>query len=242
MSLFFSLRSLFRHPAPAEAEETQAGQAEAPAAPPAFRFDPGMPVEVMKDFDTVLLFGRLAAAGPVELSIGRIPGEDSFPACKAGSVVLVRGYDSRMDPVLLRARVVRSSGMECVVGQLEFIPYKTPRKDARYPLTPPANVYALDGGGPEQSQLCQLLNISTGGACIVSEHSYRIGQPLCLRVELVKGDGYAVYRCRVVRVTPRRGSYFEYGLLFSGLDRSAREGLAQNIQAVQRETEEKLLP
>lgn len=242
MGLVSVLTSKFRQFAAAEAEETETEQKEILDMPPDSALDHGMPVEVMKDFDTVLLFGRLTADSPKVLTIGRIPGEKAFPVCKGGSAVLVRGYDSRMAPVLLRGRVLCSSGTRCVVGELKRIPYQTRREIARYPLTPPASVCTMDDAAPDQPQPCQLLNISAGGACIVTEQPYQTGQQLRLRVELVKGAGRAaVYRCRVVRATPRSGGCFEYGLAFTQLDEGSRSALMGDIQAVREETEKKLL-
>ena len=209
---------------------------------PAPALDHGMPVEVMKDFDTVLLFGRLLTSSPVVLTIGQIPGESDFPVCPPGSSVLVRGYDGQMDPILLLGQVVRSSGTQCVVGDLKQIPHRTQRKNVRHPLTPPANISALDGEEPDCLHPCLLLNLSTGGACIVAERSYRTGQALQLHMELSWKPGRtAVYPCQVMRATPRSGPQFEYGLSFTGMDEQSRGNLLRDIQAIHEEIEKKLL-
>lgn len=200
----------------------------------------GMPVEVMRDFDTVLLFGRLTAAGPMKLTIGRVPGEAVFPAGEVDGVVLVRGYDAQMDPILLRGTVLQCSEAVCTVGDLVAIPYETQRKRVRYPLCPPADACALDDEEQGPPQLCQLLNISTGGACVVSSCVYRVEQQLYLRVRRAKDDGYSTYRCRVMRVTPRRGGFFEYGLFFTHMDKRERSGLMEELRAIQAEMEKKL--
>lgn len=206
------------------------------------QFDRGMPIEVMKDFDSMLLFGRLASDSPEELVVGRISGEKDFPVCEPGSPVLVRGYDAQMNPILLRGRVARSFEMECTVGGLKVITYKTPRKSPRYPLAPPANVYVLEDAALDQPQLCLLLNISAGGACIVSEYRYEPEQPLRLQVALSKNQRYATaYHCQVVRVTPRPGRQFEYGLLFTQLDDRTQSCLTQDIQTIHDDLEKKML-
>lgn len=208
---------------------------------PASVLDQGMPVEVMKDFDTVLLFGRLAASGPEALTVGRIPGEKRFPVCQNGSAVLVRGYDGQMNPVLLLGRVLYSSGLECVVGELKRIPYETQRTGVRYPLTPPASVCVLEETELSPPQPCRLFNISVGGACIVTEFVYQVGQQLDLQVELTENPRRAsVYHCRVVRATPRSGRHFEYGLLFVRMDEAGLSSLMQDIQTIRSETAKKL--
>ena len=206
------------------------------------QFDPGMPIEVMRDFDTVLLFGRPVSGGPGELPIGRIPGEKCFPLCPPGSTVLVRGYDAQLNPILLRGRVIRSFEMECVVGGLKVVPYETPRESIRHPLTPPTTVYALEDAALDRPQLCQLLNISASGACIVSEYSYRLEQSLRLQVALGREQRYGTaYRCQVVRATPRKGRQFEYGLRFIQLDDQTQSCLMRDIRTIHDETEKWLL-
>lgn len=184
-----------------------------------------MPVEVMKDFDVVLLFGKLAAVSPVELTVRRMASEPCFPVMEEEGMVLVRCYDSQLEPVLLRAKVTRSSGTECTMGEIEMIPYKTQRQEVRYPLCPPAELSVLDGAGQEPSQPCQLLNISAGGACILAGRSYAVGQALCLRI-----GPEGAYPCNVIRVTPRRGCCFEHGLVFGRLDRSQVQCLEEFLR------------
>lgn len=229
--------------------ETQnpAGGLTAPAGgdhgnvPPVPALNQSVPIEVMRDFGTVLFFGKLAAADAAELTITRIPGEADFPENEAESAVLVRGYDAGMNPVLLSAKVIRASAAECTVGELKLIPYKTQRKQVRYPVKPPVNIYSQDDTALCRPQPCQLHNISTGGACIVSEHPYELRQQLRLRIGLDKNDAPSSYCCQVVRVTPRKDKLFEYGLLFVHMDESERGSLMRDIRMIQKETEKKML-
>lgn len=178
-------------------------------------FNRKMPVEVMRDFDTVLLFGKLAAIDPSELTVECAADKNSFPILEKGSAVLVRCYNAQLSPILLLARVARSSGSECTVAKWELIPYQTHRKGVRYPMCPPAAAAIVDGPSPERSRPCQLLNISANGACIVTKDCYAVGQTLCLWFELPDADLYPPCSCKVVRIAPRRGGRFEYGLSFT---------------------------
>lgn len=241
MSLISFFKTKLRQFAPGQRGKPQpepGGVLDAPAS----ALDQGMPIEVMKDFDAVLFFGRLAASDSNKLTIERIPGEQGFPVCRVGSAVLVRGYDAGMSPVLLLGRVVDSTGSQCMVGGLKPISYETPRKSVRYPLTPPAGICVVEDAALNLSQPCRLLNISTSGACIVTEQAYQVDRPLQLQVQLTGGPGNAsVYPCRVVRAAPRGGGFFEYGLLFTRLDKAGRGRLLQDIKAIRRRTEQKLL-
>lgn len=230
------VKPLLHGAVPKEADGTQLGSLTLPAA----SLNRGMPVEVMTDFDTVLLFGRLTEASPAHLKIERMLDDVCFPVLNEGRTVLVRGYDERMAPFILRAVVAGSSGFGCTLEYLERIDYKTERKLVRYPLCPPGAVHVLDDSLPERSRLCQLLNISVGGACVVSEQPYVSGQSL--RIRIGPAEDSAAYPCQIVRVTPRRGGFFEYGLWFVHLDRELRRNLTRDIQAIQEETGKRLLP
>lgn len=205
---------------------TDASEPFEPFEPLSLGIDWGMPVEVMRDFDTVLLFGKFSAASTEDLTVRCISRELHFPIIKERSPVLVRCYDNRMDPVLLRARVVYSSGFECTMDDLEKIAYKTRRKHVRCPLCPPASTFALEDMGLKQPQPCLLVNTSAGGACIVTRSRYTEGQTLCLRMCLSEAEECTPYLCKVLRVTPRRGGCFEYGLLFVHLSQNQRDYLA----------------
>lgn len=243
MSMIPSSETNFHTFAPGEADESEAAPEEERTLPSVSSLDRGMPVEVMKDFDTVLFFGRMEVGSTEALAIGHIRGEKSFPVCQPDSPVLVRGYDARMEPVLLLGRVAYSSGLQCVVSGLKRIPYESQRKGVRYPLTPPASVCVMEEAKPSLPQPCELLNISPGGACIVAEQIYQVEQPLRLQVELVKEPRRtAAYDCKVVRATPRSGSHFEYGLLFTNMDEDSRSRLMQDIQTIYEETRRKLFP
>lgn len=205
------------------------GAALATSKQPLPQLDWGRPVEVMKDFDTVLMFGKLSAASPEGLTIKRISGERCFPVLRDGGALLIRCYDIQMAPIILRARVARSSGVECTVEEVEWIPYETQRKDTRYPLCPPAMVSVLGSDAQGPLQACELLNISVSGACIVAGRGYAMGQALELQIRLEKTDKDVACPCKVTRVTPRSGGRFEYGLLFEHPNEELLHGLEQDF-------------
>jgi len=191
--------------------------------PEATGIDREMPVEVMRDFDSVLLFGQLSSVTPDEVTVRRTSMQVCFPILDYGSIVMVRCYDSTQNPVLLRARVSRSTGLECTLSGVEMIRYKTKRRDVRYPICPPETAAIHEGR--EKPQMCQLMNISVSGACIVTNAGYEVEQKLCLVVKPFNKAESVEYKCKVKRVTPRSGGSFEYGLRFEHLNRKQRAGL-----------------
>ena len=236
-------KSLFNSP---EEEDTDVGAVEREESPkkqedPWFPvFNPEMPVDVLATYSTILLSGRLESASPEALVIERIPGEISFPVQETGAPVMVRGYDNQMEPFTLQGIITKSSLTECVVSHLELVPHDNMRKSVRYPLSPPATIYAMEDTLLNKPQECKLLNISTGGACISSSFAYNMGDTLRLRVELIKNAGITSYHCLVVRVTEKPGELYEYGLLFEQLNKSKLNDLLRDIETIQSETRKRL--
>lgn len=243
MGLGSLLKSVLR-PSEAKTEEPsaeKAGAAQEDARPPLTAFNPEMPVDILADFNTLLLSGRLASFGQESLTVERVAGEMSLPVQQAGAAVFVRGYNAQMEPAILRGVIAKSSLIECVVDHLEPVPYDNQRKSVRYPLSPPASIYVMDDTWLDKPQQCQLLNISTGGACISSTFRYELGQTLRLEVELLKSSGGTTYHCQVVRMTKHENDLFEYGLLFAQLDRRTMNELKRDIAAIQEATKKRLM-
>ncbi len=222
-------------------EQTEPEREEAQAMGPApLEFNREMPVDVLADYRCVALSGKLAVCSRGLMTIERIAGEVSFPILEAGTAVLLRGYDGQLEPQMLQAVVMRSSLTECTVGSLEPVFHSNQRQSARYPLSPPANIYAIEGTPLHEPQGCRLLNISTGGACIASDFAYEMEQKLRLRVELVKGAGHTSYHCQVVRVSPQEDGSFEYGLLFEQLNKNKMYDLLRDIETIQDKTKRRI--
>lgn len=211
-----------------------------PASAPSPAFNQEMPVDVMGNYSSIILSGRLESAEQGSLTIERIPNERLFPVQSSGSPVLVRGYDVRMEPFTLRGIITKSSMTRCVVSHLEVIRHDNMRKSIRYPLSPPTTVYVLEEPATDVSHACRLMNISTGGACISSSHIFYVGQLLNLQVELIKDAGHIAYRCKVVRAVDLPDGSHEYGLFFDQLDKSQMNALLRDIEIVQAEAKRRI--
>lgn len=238
MGLGNLFKNLFSSSGPEPAEEAEEAPESESLSFPALNLD--MPVDVMENYDTVLLTGRVSRFDHTELVVERMAGEMSLPTQQVGGTVLIRGYNEQIEPLIMQGIVKRSSLVECVVSGLELIPYDNLRKSVRYPLSPPANIYAMEDTTLDQPQECRLLNISTGGACIESTFAYAMNQTLRLRVELIKNGGYTSYQCQVVRITPRPDGHYMYGLLFAQLSRSKMNELMRDINTIQAETKRRV--
>ena len=146
-----------------------------------------------------------------------------------------------MEPFSASAVVVTSSRTECVLGDLDFDFCANGRRSVRYPLSPPAHIYAMEDRSLQKPQECKLLDISVSGACIVSSYDYAVGDLVRLRVELVKGGGYTSYHSEVVRMrTLPNGGGKEYGLLFAQLDKRKMAELLRDIETIQNEAKKRV--
>ena len=89
------------------------------------------------------------------------------------------------------------------------------------------------GGFSAREQDCKMLNISVGGARILSEQLYHEGDKFLLKVQLLEDRPLSVMFCEVLRVFEREGSKYEYGCRFLELNEEDQDKITQNIFAAQ---------
>ena len=89
------------------------------------------------------------------------------------------------------------------------------------------------GGFSAREQDCKMLNISVGGARILSEQLYHEGDKFLLKVQLLEDRPMSVMFCEVLRVFEREGSKYEYGCRFLELNEEDQDKITQNIFAAQ---------
>ena len=78
-----------------------------------------------------------------------------------------------------------------------------------------------------------MLNISVGGARILSEQLYHEGDKFLLKVQLLEDRPMSVMFCEVLRVFEREGSKYEYGCRFLELNEEDQDKITQNIFVAQ---------
>lgn len=89
------------------------------------------------------------------------------------------------------------------------------------------------GGFSAREQDCKMLNISVGGARILSEQLYHEGDKFLLKVQLLEDRPLSVMFCEVLRVFEREDSKYEYGCRFLELNEEDQDKITQNIFAAQ---------
>lgn len=89
------------------------------------------------------------------------------------------------------------------------------------------------GGFSAREHDCKMLNISVGGARILSEQLYHEGDKFMLKVQLLEDRPMSVMFCEVLRVFEREDSKYEYGCRFLELNEEDQDKITQNIFAAQ---------
>ena len=76
---------------------------------------------------------------------------------------------------------------------------------------------------------CRILNISVGGACIISNARYHKGDRLLLNVKLFEERDASLLFCKVLRVTEKDYLGFEYGCRFLEMNETEQNRITQII-------------
>ena len=157
-----------------------------------------MPIEILDEGGQVLNTGLITERKGREIAMGRHPGGLSFKICEPGSTVFVRGCDNRMVQFYLRATVVESSRI--LMRLKDLAPEVRENQRGTFRL----------------AEQCTLVDISTGGCCIVSEYLHGEGEVLRLRVKL---EDYVAmdFVGEVIRVVDCGKDGFRCGILFAQL-------------------------
>ncbi len=89
------------------------------------------------------------------------------------------------------------------------------------------------GGFSAGEQNCRMLNISVGGACILTEQKFHEGDKFLLKVKLLEDRPMSVMFCEVLRIIERDDAKYEYGCRFLELNEEDQEKITHNIFAAQ---------
>lgn len=82
---------------------------------------------------------------------------------------------------------------------------------------------------------CKMLNISVGGAYIVSTYRYHEDDKFLLKVRLIEDQPESALFCRVLRAVEKENQKFEYGCQFIEITEDDQEKIIQSIFATQRQ-------
>jgi len=180
-----------------------------------------------------LLSGRLTALDGTNLTIERTPGQLSFDTCEAGTEAVIRGYNNNGTmPFDLKCIVEESSRIVFRAKDLAIIPFDEHRTSFRLAVNTPVSLFYREDEHLQNPEVCILVDISTGGACIESEFLHAEGEVLRLKVQI---DDYApmTFLGQIIRVQEHSPGVFRYGFLFAQLDEQESTALTKVLFNVQ---------
>jgi len=195
----------------------------------------GMPVTVEDNENLICFAGKLASYSSTGLSVEPLSRRERLPAMRRGAHINIRGYRKDVSSIDLAAVVKDSESGILRAGELTLVTHPEKRRDFRLPLNREGEVFAFNDLRMMRPEICTVINISQGGICISSDVKREEGSLLRLRVCLMEGTPEQLFSGTVVRVTPREGGFFEYGIRFAPLDERRASELINIIFNIQRQ-------
>lgn len=195
----------------------------------------GLRVEVLTMANYLLFVGRLKVLDDGVLEVRRDTG-DPLPQALYNSEVKLRGFQKNSQPFCLKGTVGKSSRDFWQVENLKVLQSRENRGFFRQDTDLDAQVRSSGhyrGLGSEESE-CKVLDVSAGGARILSRNVYMEGDRFQLEVELLTEERPFSMACRVLRVTPKKGFKYEYGCKFEGLSEAEQQRLLRAVFTIQR--------
>lgn len=195
----------------------------------------GTKVEVLTMENHLLFVARLKILGGGVLELRRDTG-DPLPQALYNSKVRLRGFQTNSQPFCMNGTVGKSSRDFWQVENLEVLQNRENRSFFRQNTDMDARVMPSGhyrGMSPELTE-CKVLDISAGGARVLSRNVYLVGDRFQLEAELLPEERPFSMVCQVLRVTPRKGFKYEYGCRFEGLSEQEQQRLLRAVFAIQR--------
>lgn len=85
---------------------------------------------------------------------------------------------------------------------------------------------------------CKMLNISAGGACILTQHRFYMGDKFLLKVQLIEDMPLSAMFCQVLRITEKDNGLLEYGSQFLEMTEDTQDKIVQSIFTAERKKRE----
>ena len=217
---------------PEKAAAAPGGQGGPKGAP---ELSSGIRVEVLTMENHLLFVGRLKVLGGGVLELRRDTG-DPLPQALYNSKVKLRGFQKNSQPFCMNGTVGKSSRDFWQVENLEILQNRENRSFFRQNTDLDARVMPSGhyrGTGREATE-CKVLDISAGGARVLSRNVYVEGDRFQLEAELLPDERPFSVVCQVLRITPRKGFKYEYGCRFEALNEQEQQRLLRAVFTIQR--------
>lgn len=143
--------------------------------------------------------------------------------------IRIRGYDDQnAKAVYLEGTTIPTPEHIWKVENLALVRVGNDRAFFRVDTNIEAAVTSLSKNASEEEP-CRLLNISVGGACIISDKHYRKGERLLLNVKSFEERYSPLLFCKILRVTEKDYLGYEYGCRFLEMNETEQRKIAQII-------------
>ncbi len=148
--------------------------------------------------------------------------------------VQIRGYNDReKKAVHMEGTISPGSESTWHVTDLTILKLVNERAFFRLDIDIEASITTFSGSA-DRDQPCRLVNISVGGVCISSEYEHFVDDNFILKVKLLEDRPPSAMYCRILRVTEKEDSTYEYGCQFVKLSETDQDQIAESIFTVQR--------
>lgn len=195
----------------------------------------GMKVEVLTMENHLIFVGRMEAVGKGVLRLRR-ETRDPLPQVLYNSKIKLRGFRRDSQPLFLCGTVRENTRDFWQLENVELLQDRENRNFFRQSTDLDARLGPNGrhrGAGWETAD-CKVLDISAGGARILTKNQYQEGDLFQLEVVLLPTELPFAFTCQVLRVVPKGGSRYEYGCKFEALEEKERQRLLQTIFKIQR--------
>lgn len=195
----------------------------------------GMQVEVLTMENHLLFVGRLELLGGGVIELRRETG-DALPQALYNSRVKLRGFQRNSQAFSLNGTVGKSTREFWQIEKLEILQSQDNRSFFRQNTDLDARVMPSGHyrGLSREMADCKVLDVSAGGARILTKNVYREGDFFHLEVEIFPNEEPFSFTCQVLRVMPKKGLKYEYGCKFEALSEKERQRLLRAIFTIQR--------
>ena len=175
--------------------------------------------------------GRVDSFSTTEIVLMRLPGVLTMPVVRVDDKLYLQGENEDEQIYTLEITVSEASRLYITGCKLNPVEMEHKRAHTRYVINRKAEIVHV-AGKSQVSQVCDLIDISMGGAKIESNVEYPMDKVLRLRVELYDKSGPISFDAQVIRVKPLDHARIEYGLLFAELTSAQRKYLSEDLQVV----------
>lgn len=209
--------------------EQSSGQTE--SAPTGELFQ-GMRMDAVLEEGNHHLSGQIVQVTNNTLTLNRMPGDLSFQVFPLGAEIKLNGYDRKLIPIHLSGTVEESTRTIFKVKDVQLKRHEEIRDTFRLVYTAPVSLYRESDTRLLHPEPCDLVDISVGGCCVVSDLVHMEDEIVRIRIKL---DEYVPldFLGQIIRCSSEAQGRFKYGILFAQLTEKEITSLTKTLYNLQ---------